>query len=212
MADFRVLFKKDDVLIYISHLDLNHTFIRALNRADIKLRFSEGFNPHPKIVFALPLSIGMVGENELCDISVADESMTSEKLMSLLCAQMPPHIEIKKVYEADIKFREIESARYTIEISKTGILEALNKMLGGAIVVSKKTKGGIKNIDISQRIVSIDVSETDNKTVIKAVLCAKGENYLSPELLIGAMKDRDIISEDIPYTVVRNEIIFGKKA
>lgn len=211
MADFRVLFKKDDVLIYISHLDLNHTFIRALNRAGIKLRFSEGFNPHPKIVFGLPLSIGMAGENELCDISVADEGMTCERFRELLAEQMPPHIEIKKVSVADVKFREIESARYTLEISKCDILAELNEMLAGAIVVSKKTKGGIKDIDISQRIVSIDICEKDNKTIIKTVLCAKGENYLSPELLIGAMKDRDIISEEIPYTVVRNEIIFGKK-
>ncbi len=208
MPNFRVVFSKDDVLIYISHLDLSHTFIRALNRADVELKYSEGFNPHPKLVFALPLSVGMAGENEMLDIGVADESMTAERLREILSAQMPAHITIKEVYEADRKLKDISSARYTIEISKNGICEALKEFFKGEISVLKKTKGGEKTVNISGQIRSMELYESCGKTVICAVLDARADSYLNPELIIRAMKDKGILTDNDPYTVTRREILF----
>ena len=148
MPNFRVTFSKDDVLVYISHLDLNHAFIRALNRADVKLRFSEGFNPHPKIVFALPLSVGMEGENEIVDIGVADETMTEEKLRDILTEQMPPHITVKSVVRVEGKLKDISGARYEIRISKSGITDKLSEFFKSEISVLKKTKSGEKQVVI----------------------------------------------------------------
>lgn len=212
MPNFRVVFSKDDVLIYISHLDLNHTFIRALNRADVELKYSEGFNPHPKLVFALPLSVGMAGENEILDIGVADETMSAEKLSEILKGALPPHITVKKVYEVDKKLKDIKSALYEIVISKTEISESINGLLAGDIRVVKKTKGGEKEVSISPQIVSAQCSETGGVTVIEAELCAGAGDYLNPELIMRAVKDRGIISDNDPYTVTRKKIIFGKTA
>ncbi len=210
MSNYRVVFSKDDVLIYISHLDLAHAFIRALNRADVELKYSEGFNPHPKLVFALPLSVGMAGENEMLDIGVADQSMTAEKLSEILKKQMPPHITIKEVYEVDRKLKDITSALYRIEISKTGIIKELEGMLAKDITVVKKTKSGEKEINISPQILSASFFEKDGKTVIEATLSASADSYLNPELILRAMKDREIVSDNDPYTVSRQKILFGK--
>ena len=209
MPNFRVIFSKDDVLIYISHLDLNHAFIRALNRADVKLKFSEGFNPHPKIVFALPLSVGMAGENEILDIGVADEAMTAQRLMEILSAEMPPHITIKQVCQTEKKLKDVYAAKYRTEICVTGIKDELEKFFSSQISVLKKTKGGEKDVCISTGIRSVKVSEEDGKTVILSELCAAADTYLNPELLIRAMKDRKIIDDDIPYTMTRLEILYG---
>ncbi len=209
MPNFRVVFSKDDVLIYISHLDLNHTFIRALNRADVELKYSEGFNPHPKLVFALPLSVGMAGENEILDIGVADESMSAEKLSRILKSQLPPHITVKEVYEVDRKLKDIKSALYTVVISKTGIKERLEQLLSDDIRVVKKTKGGEKEISISSQIISATCTENGERTVISAELCASPDSYLNPELILRAAKDKGIISDNDPYTVTRQKILFG---
>lgn len=212
MPNFRVTFSKDDVLVYISHLDLNHAFIRALNRADIKLRFSEGFNPHPKIVFALPLSVGMEGENEMVDIGVADEAMTAEKFRELLQSQMPPHITIKKVEIAESKLKDITSASYVIYISKASITDKLTALFDGEISVLKKTKSGEKQVVISNQIQKADVSEENGETVINAVLDARADSYLNPELLVRAMIDANIISEKDACRITRKQIIIGKNA
>lgn len=52
---------------YVSHLDLMRTMSRAFTRAGIDLRHSEGFNPHPIMSFALPLSVGQESVCELLD-------------------------------------------------------------------------------------------------------------------------------------------------
>ncbi len=209
MPNFRVTFSKDDVSVYISHLDLNHAFIRALNRADIKLRFSEGFNPHPKIVFALPLSVGMEGENEMVDIGVADEGMTAERFGELLGKQMPPHITIKKVEIAESKLKDITSASYEIYIGKISIADKLIKLFAGEISVLKKTKSGEKQVVISGQIRNIRICENDGETIIYTILDARADSYLNPELLVRAMIDAGIISEKDACRIKRKEIITG---
>lgn len=208
MPNFRVTFSKDDVLVYISHLDLNHAFIRALNRADVKLKFSEGFNPHPKIVFALPLSVGMEGENEIVDIGVADEEMTAEKFCDILKKQMPEHIEIKSVETVDGKLRNITGASYTIYISKVSIAQKLEQLFAGELSVLKKTKSGEKQVVISGQIQDIKVNTQDEQTVIYAVLDARADSYLNPELIMRAVTDAGIISESDAYRIIRNKILF----
>lgn len=210
MPNFRVTFSKDDVLVYISHLDLNHAFIRALNRADVKLKFSEGFNPHPKIVFALPLSVGTEGKNELVDIGVADDDMTADKFREILSAQMPPHIVIKKVEEVNGKLKDITSAEYTITVSKAGIAQALESFFGEEISVLKKTKGGEKQVVISGQIQKTEVRECDGKTIICATLDARADSYLNPELIMKAMTDKGLITPEDSYSISRDRIICAK--
>ena len=210
MPNFRVKFSKDDVLVYISHLDLNHAFIRALNRADIKLKFSEGFNPHPKIVFALPLSVGMEGENEIVDIGVADVEMTAEKFGELLGLQMPAHITIKSVEKVESKLKDITSADYTIYIGKLSVAEKLKEMFSKEISVLKKTKSGEKQVVISNQIRSAEICETETETVINAVLDATADSYLNPELIVRAMINEGIISENDPCRIKRKQINIGK--
>lgn len=212
MPNFRLTFSKDNVLVYISHLDLNHAFIRALNRAEIKLKFSEGFNPHPKIVFALPLSVGTAGENEIVDIGVDDESLSAEKFKELIEKQMPPHITIKKAEIAEKKLKDISAANYRITVHKTGICNALRDFFNSEISIVKKTKSGEKNVVISERIQSAQVSECSEKgtTEIFAVLDADSVNYLNPELVVRAMIEKGIITENDPYTTVREKIIFNE--
>ncbi len=211
MPNFRVTFSKDDVLVYISHLDLNHAFIRALNRADIKLKFSEGFNPHPKIVFALPLSVGMEGENEMVDIGVADEDMTAERFGELLAGQMPPHITIKKVEIAETKLKDITSASYVIYICKLDVADKLEKLFDGEISVLKKTKSGEKQVMISDQIRNIRICENGSETEIHAILDASPDSYLNPELLVRAITDAGMISEKDACRITRKEIITGDR-
>jgi radical SAM-linked protein len=68
MQRLRIRFGRGEETKYISHLDLMRFWERALRRAGISLAYTEGFNPHPRISLAAPLSVGVTSEAELMDI------------------------------------------------------------------------------------------------------------------------------------------------
>ena len=79
MSDkLRLRFEKTGRAVYISHLDLMHTMQRAFNRAGYRLKYSEGFNPHPQIAIALPLSVGMASLCEIMDFKLKSEETKNE--------------------------------------------------------------------------------------------------------------------------------------
>ncbi len=69
MAD-RLLFSKTGRAKYISHLDLMRTFQRAFFRSGIQIRHTEGFNPHPFVSIALPLSVGYSSQCEILEFGL----------------------------------------------------------------------------------------------------------------------------------------------
>lgn len=75
----RIKFAKYGVMKFIGHLDVMRFFQKAIRRAEIDIRYSEGFSPHPIMSFAAPLGVGMESMGEYLDIEVL--SMTSEEDM-----------------------------------------------------------------------------------------------------------------------------------
>ena len=54
----RAKFARTGGIVYIGHLDLMRTFERVCRRAGFPLLYSQGYNPRPNMVFALPLGVG----------------------------------------------------------------------------------------------------------------------------------------------------------
>ena len=61
-------YEKTENVKYVSHLDFVRMFGRALRRAHLPIAYSEGFNPHPLLTFALPLSVGYTSECEIIEL------------------------------------------------------------------------------------------------------------------------------------------------
>ena len=74
----RALFTKKNYLRYISHLDLVRLFHRTFNRSQLQIKYSEGFNPHPKFSIANPLSLGIESEGEYIDIELENDIKIDE--------------------------------------------------------------------------------------------------------------------------------------
>ncbi|MBQ4372972.1 MAG: DUF2344 domain-containing protein, partial [Lachnospiraceae bacterium] len=66
----RIRFSKSDSLRYVGHLDLLRFFQKAMRRAEIPMRFSEGFHPHQIMSFASPLGVGVTSQGEYLDIEI----------------------------------------------------------------------------------------------------------------------------------------------
>ena len=69
----RVKFTKTGSLKFISHLDLNRTMQEVIVRSKLPVWYSEGFNPHPRIVFSPPLSVGVSSLTEFMDFKLVEE-------------------------------------------------------------------------------------------------------------------------------------------
>ncbi len=66
----RIKFSKQGNMRFIGHLDIMRYFQKAMRRADVDIRYSEGFSPHQIMSFAAPLGVGLTGSGEYLDIEV----------------------------------------------------------------------------------------------------------------------------------------------
>lgn len=90
----RFLFTKTGELRFISHLDLQNLIIRAARRAGIRMAYTQGFNPSPKLSLASSLPIYLESEGEVGEVDLA-EGVTAEEFKSRMNNQLPPEVQIK---------------------------------------------------------------------------------------------------------------------
>ena len=209
----RLKFKKIGTLQYISHLDLQRTFNRVISRACIPVWYTKGFNPHIKLVFSTPLSVGAQSVCEFLDIRI-DREMACEEIMARLNRELTEELCIEEAYIPSSDFSEIEWASYRMELHFENISPEWVSVISDTLQTSpvnliKKTKSGEKEIDIVPMIRSIDVTYDSEKgtIVLDAVLKASSAEYLNPEMLIIALKQKHgIFSGDLAkewYTILR---------
>jgi radical SAM-linked protein len=92
----RIRFRKDGALRWLSHHDLLRTFERTLRRSGLPFRNTQGFNPHPRIVFALSLPLGVVGREEIVEVEL-DEAVDPAAVHERLAVQCPAGLAILQV-------------------------------------------------------------------------------------------------------------------
>jgi len=93
VCQIRGKFQKNDLAIYMSHLDLMRVLFRAIRRADLPIAFSQGFHPHPQVSFGLPLPVGVEGEGEYADF-VFYKAIETEEFLARINEQLPEGIRM----------------------------------------------------------------------------------------------------------------------
>ena len=88
-------FSKTGRSVFISHLDLMTVMERALARAGYRARFTEGFNPKPRLEFASPLGLGIASMEEVACIDLHGLDSISS-FLSRMNSALPPGIAIRK--------------------------------------------------------------------------------------------------------------------
>ena len=188
----RLRFEKTGRAVYISHLDLMHTMQRAFNRAGYRLKYSEGFNPHPQIAIALPLSVGAASRCEIMDFKLLEDPDLAE-LPARLTAAMPEGVRVLEAYEpsrkvAELKWLRVEGQFEYDERDAGEMAAALADFFRQEqIVITKKTKRGMGETDICPGIREIRFTPGEKKVDITAVLSAQ-EPTINPELLAEALR------------------------
>lgn len=210
LKNVRIWFKKDYECRYISHLDLNRCMLRALHKSKIPVWYTEGFNPHPFATFPLPLSLGFRGVNECMDVKLEDDNYSFEEIISNLNDCLPKGLRVFNVTEVVMKAGKIAYAEFTIKIgsdklSSAVICNQLEELLSlDTIEIEKKSKKGLKTVDIKQGIKSFSVEEKFDYAQLNITLSAGSSDNVNPNLIITALQKHTGVEYDVDIT--RNEL------
>lgn len=173
----RVKYEITEAGRYLGHLDLTRTIMKTLRRAQIPVMLSEGFNPHPRLSFAMPLSVGHTGLAEYFEVILAQE-ISAEDFLDTFNRYAPGAIKLTEVKEIKEKSESlssmINSARYYLDFYQTdyrllkelctGILEKKE------IIILKKSKKKTKETDIRPLIFDIKIEEQEEFCRMKLAL------------------------------------------
>lgn len=202
MRPVRVFYNKTGKLKYISHLDINRVMLRMVRRAHIDVWFTEGFNRHPYINFALPLSLGFESESEAVDMRINDD-MSDDEIMERLSAVAPDGMKITAVKEPVKKFSEIAYADFTVKINRECSNELKSFLAQPEILVDKTTKkGGTRQIDLKQKIKKYSVESAEGNTILNITLPAGSQDNINPNLILNAF------SADLPISSIVRHFIY----
>ena len=182
MGRYLLKFSKEDRLKYISHLDLLRLFQRAFKRAQIKLKYSQGYNPHARIAFALPLSLGFESGAEYMEFET-EIDYTTEEAAERLKSQMPAGLGII-------------SCTSMAETSKTPVAAALDfasyrVIYRGADDYMKKIASAIQPFMKQEHIMNVKFSKKKKKNVesdirphIHSITSISGEGKVTLSMML----------------------------
>lgn len=178
MNKIRVVFEKKGRAKYISHLDLNRCMQRTFKRSGLPIWYTEGFNPHIYITFALPLSLGYESSVEIMDFNLT-EQVDFEEIINKLNNVMPEGIKVLKAYVPETKHTAIRYADFKI-LFDIDVSDDFKEFLNQEhIYTIKKTKKGEKEIDLKPDINAVSL----NKSEVVLRLPAGNEKNINPSLL-----------------------------
>ncbi len=192
-------FHKGEELCFLSHLDMQRLMQRAMRRAHLPLLYSQGFHPHPLLSFASALPVGYTSDAEWMDMRLEDSEFDEAAFINSMNGALPPGVRVLQARQAEMTQPALtammQSASYDItlhteeKISLESLRQAGDAFLSQPIVVEKRTKGGLKQVDIRPMLISMQVSEAGNgendfSCRIEGVLNAAGS--LNIELLMRA--------------------------
>lgn len=184
----RVCWQKKGNAKYISHLDTQRTVTRALVRSGLPLYYSQGYNPHLKLVFALPVSMYQEALYDLFDIDLlekVDPALAAEAINGALPADMT-------VIGADYpvkKFKELAYASYDMRLDTALSAAEVRERLSGEVRVEKKSKKKCEVVDISSMIKSLEAEDAEGGVLLRPVLSAAPDAYLNPKYLVDFLGD-----------------------
>lgn len=192
MFKARMLFKKEGRAKYISHLDQMQAIQRSIARANLEIWHTEGYNPHPYISIALPLSTGFSSEYEMLDFNFLTAEIPADAIERMNKA-LPFGLEVLDIYMTDRKAKEMKYSEYDITFDFEGksnnnfVEKVIDLFKNDEIILVKRTKRSEKEVNIQEFIKKLDVQNIDENISKISVITAAGDPNLSPEYITKAI-------------------------
>lgn len=165
----RVYFDKYGEMKFISHLDLLRFFERIFNKAEIPVKYSQGFHPRPKMSFGSPISLGTEAYNEIMDFET-DAEISNEEVVKRLNESAVLGFKVHKVEEVPRKssiMEEFTNMLYTVEGNKDDMDKLEELFNRDEILEVKEKKGKTVTRNLKERLKSF--SREGNKISMEII-------------------------------------------
>ena len=182
-----IRFAKRPRLRFISHLDLQRFFQRAVNRTGLPIAYSQGFNPHPVMSFGSALALGWTSDYEVIDIKLS-APMGRKRTEDAVRAALPEDLPVLEVRMVDDRHPApmalVKMADYRVTLEGEGAEAVLSAIPGfmasEAVSAVKKTKSGEKEINARPLVVNLQPFESG----FEARLMLTERESIKPDLLV----------------------------
>ncbi|MBJ6726064.1 TIGR03960 family B12-binding radical SAM protein [Geomesophilobacter sediminis] len=202
----RVRFDKLGRMRYLGHLEMLTLFTRAVGRAGIPIRFSQGFHPHPKFSFATALSVGVESHAEYLDIEVA-AGYTAEMLKERLNRALPEGVKVLEAAEIPLRAPSLssvmEKVRYRVTLPDACAAELPARVSAFLALESapirREKKGKVVEFDMRQELCEL---RADGKVLEMVITRGKPLEYAAAVLEVPVDSLRGVPQEKL-------EVIFS---
>ena len=194
----RLRFSKGGSLRWLSHHDLMRAFERLLRRCALPFRRTQGFHPHPRLVFALSLPLGVVGCAEVAELEL-DENLTAEEVSDRLRAACPPGLEVLAAHTiAPSTTARVRGLCYGVALPE-GRAEAVRPLLAEFLaarqwwIERRRPSGGQASRRLDLRAFVRDLRLTDEPTWLEMDLWLTPAGTARPEEVLNALQLHDVL-------------------
>ena len=186
---------------YVSHIDSMRVLQRTLIRANINVKLSEGFNPHPVTYTSHPLPLGVESEKEF--FVIANDDMSAEQVLNAFNNNIPSGMLAVKCYDCIKNPNFAKNVNYCEYLVKGNFLqykkEIENFQNEKCWLIKYDFKGTEKEQDIAPLIHSLKVY---NKGLV--MIIATGNPNLRPDRVVSAICDKLALSQKA-FDIVRTK-------
>ena len=211
-------YQKGKEIAMISHLDIQRTLQRAFRRAGIPLLYSNGFNPHPQFSFATAAATGMSSSCEWFEVQLSEE-MSPEEFVRRANEVMPQGMRVSNAFAAPENYgslsAKLRAAQYRVDLQfetpadHETLAQTLEAMLTGEIIIQKRTKGGIRPVDMRPYILRVSVGQVEGeKTALHVLGKLQADGGLRVDAFIDALLER--LDAHGAYEIHRMNLYFAE--
>lgn len=193
MQRWQLTFRRGKELQFVGHLDLSRAWERALHRAGIRLAYTQGFTPHPKMCFAAALPVGVTGTAEVLDVTF-EEDLTAETLASRIAAQLPDGLALVGMaalfgpaLPARLRFAEYRAGLET-GVGRDEILARLAALLSASELPRARQRDKVvRQYNLRPLIADLWLERWDGEQVIGMRLRADNSGAGRPDEVLAAL-------------------------
>ena len=166
----RIKFQKQGTVRFIGHLDVMRYFQKVMRRAEVDIRYSEGFSPHQIMSFAAPLGVGITSDGEYFDIEVESTRSSKERIEAfnetildlfdlMSYVKLPDHAKTAMSIVAAADYQLSYKEGYEIPYNTAKWREVIMREFVEAesFNIIKKTKKSEREVDIKPLLYEIRV-------------------------------------------------------
>ena len=199
----RIKFRKWGSMKFIGHLDMMRYFQKVMRRADVDIRYSEGFSPHQIMSFAAPLGVGITSDGEYLDIEVHSTKSSKEMIDDLnttmvdgvdivgyveLPDSAKPAMSIVAAADYILSYKEGYEVPFSVKEWKKHVDDLFTSQ--NTFTIIKKTKKSEREVDLKPLVYAFDVIECEGKPAFYINVSTGSVDNIKPELLLASIYEK----------------------